>query len=89
MRFAYMIYILTWIVFIVFFLRYVWLKMKIPLSRKNKLIMRIRDGKYDYDDLKVILSVDGIMESYSCIAHVCFGVTWKVVLLWYERLRVD
>ena len=49
--------------------------MKVPLSTKNKLIVRIRDGKYDYDDLKVILSVEGTMESYPCIARVCFEVT--------------
>ena len=39
--------------------------------------MRFKDGKYDYDDLKVVLSVGGIMGSHPCIAQVCFEVTWE------------
>ncbi|KAH0748704.1 hypothetical protein KY290_027936 [Solanum tuberosum] len=39
---------------------------------RSKLRMRSKDGKYEYDDLKVMLSVGEIMGSYSCIAQICF-----------------
>lgn len=44
---------------------------------------------YDYDYLKLVLSVGGIMGSHPCIGHVSFDITWVVVLLWYEGLKVD
>ncbi|WMV46651.1 hypothetical protein MTR67_040036 [Solanum verrucosum] len=49
-----------------------WSKGENPLSMRIKLRMRSKDGKYDFDDLKVVLSVGGIMGSHPCIAQVCF-----------------
>lgn len=62
-------------------------KVKVHLSLRDKLRMRSYGGEYDYDDLKLVLSVDGIMGSRSCIAQVVFEVTWEVYLLWYEGLK--
>uniref|UniRef100_M1DSS5 Uncharacterized protein n=1 Tax=Solanum tuberosum TaxID=4113 RepID=M1DSS5_SOLTU len=51
--------------------------------------MRSKDGKYDYDDIKVILSMDGIMGSDPCIEQVCFEGPAILILILVARFIVE
>lgn len=46
-------------------------------------------GTMPNNEQKEVLSLDGIMGCYSCLAQVYLEVECKVILLKYERLRVE
>lgn len=52
--------------------------------------MKSKDGEYDYDDLKGILSMDEIVGSYLYISQIYFGVTSEndSLMIWKSKYRL-